>query len=334
MILVIAEKHSVGREIAKVIGADKKEQGCYTGGGYIVSWCIGHLVRLAFPEEYDTALTNWKIDTLPIIPETFKTKLSNEKNAATQYKILVELMNRKDVTELICATDAGREGELIFRLIYELAACKKPFKRLWISSLEEKTIRDGMAALKNGREYDNLYCAAQCRQRADWLLGINLTRFYSVLYHKKLNTGRVQTPTINLIVKRQAAISNFVPATYYSLIADMDGFKAYSKATDKAAADSIVERCKGKLAHVTQVQQEEKKDTSPPLYDLTSLQREANRFVCFTAQQTLDAAQSLYEAKLATYPRTDSRYITADMVNSITGLMDGLMEKNCWITNS
>ena len=324
MILIVAEKPSVAGEIAKIVGATKGEKGYKIGNGYIVSWCFGHLIELSTPEEYADQYKKWDLSYLPILPDTFKTTVS--KNSAEQYKVLKELMNRADVTELVEATDAGREGELIFRLVYDKAGCKKPFKRLWISSMEEKSIRDGLANMKDGSSYDNLYYAARSRQRADWLYGINLTRLYSGVYNQRLNCGRVQTPTVNLIVRRQADIINFVPQTYYNVIADLTSFEARTRVETKERAQTISDRCTGKEAVVTLVKREQKKENPPALYDLTTLQRDANRLLGYSAQQTLTLLQSLYEAKLTTYPRTDSRFITADMASSTKSLIDGLME--------
>lgn len=323
MQLIIAEKPSVAKEIAKCVGATRHEQGYLSGQETLVSWCVGHLVELAPPEDYDPALKRWKLDTLPIIPDRYITTISQ--NTASQFDILKKLMQRTDVTELVCATDAGREGELIFRLVYEKAGCEKPFKRLWISSMEEKSIRDGLAAMKDGSAYDNLYRAALCRQRADWLIGMNFTRLYSVMYNKVLKAGRVQTPTVNLIVKRQNEIDGFVPQIYYNLTADMGSYKAYSRAEAAHEAQAIIARCGGKDAFVTKAERQEKRENPPALYDLTTLQRDANRLLGYSAQQTLDAMQKLYDTKLATYPRTDSRYITADMAQSARSLMDTLL---------
>ena len=241
MILIIAEKPSVAGEIAKVVGATTRGKGYLSGNDYIVSWCVGHLIELAKPGAYGEGLEKWSLDTLPIIPENYITEVSSA--TADQYAVLKELMSRADVSELVEATDAGREGELIFRLVYNQAGCKKPFKRLWISSMEEKSIKDGLAGMKPGSAYDNLYEAALCRQRADWLVGINLTRLFSKMYNKTLTCGRVQTPTINLIVNRQRSIENFVPQTYFTLTANCGSFKAYSRADDQAKAQQIVEKC-------------------------------------------------------------------------------------------
>jgi len=322
-VLIVAEKPSVAKEIAKIIGADKGTKGYKEGNNYIVSWCIGHLVELAEPDAYNPALKKWSLETLPIIPEQYKTVVSTK--TAEQYKILAELINRPDVTELVCATDAGREGELIFRLVYNETGCNKPCKRLWISSMEEKSIRNGLANMKDSSEYDNLYKAAQCRQQADWLLGINFTRLYSRLYGRTLPTGRVQTPTISLIVNRQTDIDNFNPELYYNVYADLNTFIARTKVNDKKAAQEIVNRCTDREAVVTLVTEEDKKENPQALYDLTSLQRDANRILGYTAKQTLDVMQALYDAKLATYPRTDSRYITADMKSSTRSLIEQLI---------
>ena len=330
MILIIAEKPSVAGEIAKVVGATKKEKGYLIGGNYIVSWCVGHLIELAQPVAYGSEYEKWSLETLPIIPEKYKTEVSS--HTADQYRILKDLMGRDDVTELVEATDAGREGELIFRLVYNQAKCKKPFKRLWISSMEEKSIREGLETMKDSKEYDNLYYAALCRQRADWLVGINLTRLYSKLFNKKLTCGRVQTPTINLIVKRQNDIKNFVPEIYYKIIADCGSFKAYAKANRRDRAQEIIDRCNGQEAFVTRVTREEKKEKPAALYDLTTLQRDANRLLGYSAQQTLDYLQKLYDAKLATYPRTDSRYITADQEQSTTDLIFSILQSNIFST--
>jgi DNA topoisomerase-3 len=324
--LIIAEKPSVAGEIAKIVGATKNEKGYKVGNDYIVSWCFGHLVELSTPEAYGEQYKKWDLSTLPILPDTFKTSVSSK--TEEQYATLKGLMERDDVTELVEATDAGREGELIFRLVYEKAGCKKPFKRLWISSMEEKSIRDGLASMKSGSSYDSLYNAAKCRQRADWLYGINLTRLYAGLYNQKLNCGRVQTPTVNLIVQRQAEIANFVPKTYYNVIADLSSFEARTRVETKQQAQSIADRCTGKEAVVTLVKKDEKRENPPALYDLTTLQRDANRLLGYPAQQTLTLLQSLYEARLTTYPRTDSRFITADMASSTRSLIDGLIDKD------
>lgn len=324
--LCIAEKPSVAGEIAKVLGATKREQGFLSGSEYLVSWCVGHLVSLSNPDVYGDQYKAWTLESLPIIPGNFKTEVS--KNTASQFNILNALMNRDDVSEIIVATDAGREGELIFRLVYEKTGCKKPFKRLWISSMEEKSILDGMANLRPGQDYDNLYQAAACRQKADWLVGMNLTRLYSKIYNNKLNVGRVQTPTVNLIVKRQREIEHFIPIPYYILTADLDGFNAKCRVDDKAQAEHIINTCKGKKATIISVEKQEQKEKPPALYDLTSLQRDANRFLGYSAQQTLNYLQSLYDKKLSTYPRTDSRFITSDMEASTIKLIEFLAQNN------
>ena len=325
--LVIAEKPSVASEISKVIGATKKENGYYSGNGYYVSWCVGHLIKLADPEEYDATLKKWSFDTLPIIPEKYKTVISEK--TASQYKVLESLVNRSDVTELVCATDAGREGELIFRLVYDKIGTGKQFKRLWISSMEEKAIRDGFANLKSSREYDNLYIAARCRQCADWLVGINFTRLYTTKYNKLLKVGRVQTPTINMLVKRHYEIKNFNSRSYYTVVADLGEFSAFSRdIDDKGTADKLALLCKDKIGYVVNILKETKRENPPALYDITTLQREANRMLGYTAQKTLDIVQSLYEKKLTTYPRTDSRYITSDMEEHTRELVGKMVSSN------
>jgi DNA topoisomerase-3 len=320
MKLIITEKPSVGRELAGIVGAKQKKDGYIEGNGHIVTWAVGHLTELAAPEEYDEKLKSWKLETLPVIPDKFKTTVS--KKTAQQYKTVKNLMNSGEVTEVICATDAGREGELIFRRIYEKAGCKKPVKRLWISSMEERAIKQGFAEMKDWREYDRLYYAADCRQRADWLVGINLTRMYSVLHGRTLNTGRVQTPTLALIVKRQSEIENFKPEIYYTLTANLGSFLAYAKVDKKEEAEDIVERSKGTDAVVKSVEKQRKRENAPALYDLTALQRDANRFFGVSAQQTLDTMQNMYERQLVTYPRTDSRYRTSDMEAPTKGLIE------------
>jgi len=323
MKLIITEKPSIGREFAGIVGARERKDGYISGNGYIVTWCIGHLTELAAPEMYDEKLKAWKLETLPVIPDKFKTTVS--KNTSQQYKIVKELMNSGDVTEIICATDAGREGELIFRRVYDKAGCRKPVKRLWVSSMEEAAVKRGLSEMKDWREYDGLYHAADCRQRADWLVGINLTRMYSVLHGRTLNTGRVQTPTLALIVKRQTDIEEFKPEIYYSLTANLGSFLAYAKAGTKQEAEEIAERSKGKNAVVKSVEKQKKRENPPPLYDLTTLQRDANRYFGVSAQQTLDNMQNMYERKLVTYPRTDSKYITADMEAPTKTLINGLL---------
>lgn len=312
MQLVIAEKPSVAQTIAKVLGAAERKDGYVQGNGYIVSWCVGHLAALVNPESYDEKYKAWNFETLPIIPETWKFGILP--STKKQFYVLKELMFRSDIDEIVCATDAGREGEAIFRYVYNLTGCKKPFKRLWTSSLEESAIRDGFNNLKDGHEYDNLYEAGLCRAKADWLVGMNGTRLFSVRYSSKLNVGRVQTPTLAMIVQRDYEVSNFVKQKYFTVELDCGTFIASSeRIDDESKAKSIADMCSGKNAVVSSVKKEVKSVNPPKLYDLTTLQREANRQFGYTAQQTLDLTQSLYEQKLVTYPRTDSQFITDDM---------------------
>lgn len=327
MKLVLAEKPSVAQSIAKVLGANKRGSGYLEGNGYIVSWCIGHLVELAKPESYDEKYAKWRKEDLPILPDNWKYEISV--GTKKQFLILKQLMERPDVESLVCATDAGREGELIFRLVYHQCKCRKPFERLWISSMEDETIRQGFASLKPGKEYDALYKAALCRERADWIVGINATRLFSCLYEITLNVGRVMTPTLGMVVMREAAISAFVPKPFYTVQLTLDGFMAVSERfRDKETADKIRNKCgKAGSCMVSKVEKQEKAEKAPSLYDLTTLQREANRLYGFTAQQTLDYAQSLYEKKLVTYPRTDSRFLTDDMADSLPGLIGAASEK-------
>ena len=312
MILVIAEKPSVGAAIGKVLGASSRKDGYLEGNNYIVSWCVGHLVGLADASSYDERFAKWRYSDLPIVPEEWLFEVPKDKQK--QFKVLRDLMRDKRVTELVCATDAGREGELIFRLVYKKAGCTKPFKRLWISSLEDSAIREGFAHLRDSGDYDRLYEAALARSKADWIVGINGTRLFSTLYHKKLVVGRVQTPTLAMLVEREGKISTFHKEKYFnvhiskdSLTADMEKVKTEDEAKAIAAA------CNKKQAVVSSLKKETKTVNPPKLYDLTTLQREANRYYGFTAQQTLDLVQSLYEKKLLTYPRTDSQFITEDM---------------------
>lgn len=312
MILVIAEKPSVAQSIAKVLGATSRKDGYMEGGNYIVSWCFGHLVELADASSYDERYAKWRYDDLPIVPEKWMFEVTKDK--AQQFKVLSSLMKDKRVTELVCATDAGREGELIFRLVYNKAGCTKPFKRLWISSLEDSAIYEGFQHLRDSKEYDRLYEAALSRSKADWIVGINGTRLFTTLYHKKLVVGRVQTPTLAMLVERDGKISTFQKEKYFNvhvgkgdLTADLEKVKTEEEAKRIAAA------CEKKQAVVSSLKRETKTVNPPKLYDLTTLQREANRYYGFTAQQTLDLVQTLYEKKLLTYPRTDSQFITEDM---------------------
>lgn len=325
MKLIIAEKPSVAAAIAQIVGADQRQNGYYEGAAYIVSWCVGHLVELAMPSAYDKKYEHWNVEDLPLIPDQFQTVVSAK--TAQQFAVLKSLMFRNDVTELIEATDAGREGELIFRLVYKQAGCHKPFKRLWISSLEDSAIRDGMANLRDSHEYDNLYFAAMARQRADWLVGINASRLYTSMYRRKLSVGRVQTPTLQLIVQRWLEHSDFIPKPYYRLCADMGAWHLYHQEDNKQFATELQQRCIGSNATIRSVEKKEKRSNAPALYDLTTLQRDANRLLGYSAQQTLDYLQSLYDKKLATYPRTDSRYLTHDMEGSTEQLLSLLLEE-------
>ena len=312
MQLVIAEKPSVARNIAKILRATEVRKGYLEGNGYLVSWCIGHLIELSSADQYREDWKAWKYEILPMIPDQWKYQI--KQNTKEQYKILKELFHRTDISEVICATDAGREGELIFRLVYNQAECKLPFKRLWISSMEEKVIAEGFQRLKDGHEYDNLYYSAEARSKADWIVGINATRLFTVLYHHRLIVGRVQTPTLAMLVERERLIEDFQKEKYYLVHILVDGLDAISgHLKDKNIAMQVMEDIQGQNAQIISVNKEKKEIQAPKLYDLTTLQREANRILGFTAQQTLDYTQSLYEKKLVTYPRTDSRYLTDDM---------------------
>ena len=317
--LVIAEKPSVAQSIAAVLGATKRNDGYLSGNGYLVSWCFGHLAELAGADVYDEKYAKWRYDDLPILPANWRFTLKADK--AKQFELLRDLMRREDVTEVINACDAGREGELIFRTVYYMAGCTKTMKRLWISSMEDEAIRKGFADLRPGREYDGLHQSALCRTRADWLVGINATRLFSVLYHRTLNVGRVMTPTLALIVQREAEIGAFRPEAFYTVNLRCGDFAAVSeKFKEKAEADGLAAACAGQPVTVKAVQRTEKTEKAPQLYDLTALQREANRSLGYTAQQTLDYLQALYEKKLCTYPRTDSRFLTDDLEPSVPEL--------------
>ena len=312
MILVIAEKPSVAQSIAKVLGATSRKDGYLEGNNYIVSWCVGHLVGLADASSYNERYAKWRYDDLPIVPEEWLFEVPKDKTQ--QFKILRDLMKDKRVTELVCATDAGREGELIFRLVYHKAGCTKPFKRLWISSLEDSAIREGFNHLRDSKEYDRLYEAALSRSKADWIVGINGTRLFTTLYNKKLVVGRVQTPTLAMLVEREGKITTFHKDKYFNIHVEKDGLTAdMEKIKTEDEAKTIAAACDKKQAVVSSVRKETKTVNPPKLYDLTTLQREANRYYSFTAQQTLELVQSLYEKKLLTYPRTDSQFITDDM---------------------
>ena len=312
MILVVAEKPSVAQSIAKVLGATSRKDGYLEGNNYIVSWCVGHLVGLADASSYDERYAKWRYDDLPIVPEEWLFEVPKDK--AQQFKVLRDLMKDKRVTELVCATDAGREGELIFRLVYNKAGCTKPFKRLWISSLEDAAIRDGFNHLRDSSDYDKLYEAALSRSKADWIVGINGTRLFTTLYKKRLVVGRVQTPTLAMLVEREGKITTFHKEKYFNVHVQKDGLTAdMEKIKTEDEAKAIAAACDKKQAVVSSLKRETKTVNPPKLYDLTTLQREANRYYSFTAQQTLELVQSLYEKKLLTYPRTDSQFITDDM---------------------
>lgn len=321
MKLIITEKPSVGQAYAKVLGVKNRHDGYLEGGGYIVSWCIGHLVELSEPEEYDGRYSKWECADLPIIPEEWKYRISA--GTKKQFETLKKLMARKEITSICNCCDAGREGELIFRLVYNKCGCKKPVERLWISSMEDSAIKEGFENLRPGTEYDSLYEAALCRERADWIVGINATRLFSCLYRHTLNVGRVMTPTLAMVVMREAAIRAFKPETFYTVQLVTDVLQADGeRMKERSHATEIVEKCQiAGIARITKVTQKEKSEKAPLPYDLTSLQRDANRMLGYTAQQTLDYTQSLYEKKLVTYPRTDSRYLTEDMKDMLPGLV-------------
>ena len=326
MILVVAEKPSVAQTIGKVLGATSRKDGYLEGEAYLVSWCVGHLVGLADASVYDQRYAKWRYDDLPIIPEEWLYEVPKDK--MQQFKVLSALMKDKRVTELVCATDAGREGELIFRLVYQKAGCRKPFKRLWISSLEDSAIRDGFRHLRDSSEFDRLYEAALSRSKADWIVGINGTRLFSTLYHKKLVVGRVQTPTLAMLVERNGKITTFRKEKYFNVHIQKDGLKAsLEKIKTEDEAKRIAGACDKKQASVSSLKKERKTVNPPKLYDLTTLQREANRYFSFTAQQTLDLVQSLYEKKLLTYPRTDSQFITDDMEGTVRQVISILCRK-------
>ncbi|WP_369282983.1 DNA topoisomerase 3 [Oscillibacter sp. GMB15532] len=321
MKLIIAEKSSVGQAIAAVLSATERHNGYLEGSGYLVSWCAGHLAEFARPDAYDAKYDKWRYQDLPILPEQWQFTVGKDKRK--QFDILRGLLCREDVTEVVNACDAGREGELIFRTVYQLAGCTKPMKRLWISSMEDTAIRRGFDELKPGASYDGLHQAALCRSKADWLVGINATRLFSVLYRQTLNVGRVMTPTLALLVQREGEISAFVKTPFYTPELDCGTFTVSGqRQQNRSEADRIRSACDGKSAAVTSVQRQEKETAPPKLYDLTTLQREANRLFGFTAQQTLDYLQSLYEKKLATYPRTDSRFLTEDVAQGLPVLVN------------
>ena len=310
--LIIAEKPSVAATIAAALGAKEKKDGYIAGNGCLVSWCVGHLVQLAEAAAYGEQYKKWSYDSLPILPQEWQYAVASDKGK--QFKILKDLMHRADVSEVVNACDAGREGELIFRFVYDVAGCKKPMRRLWISSMEESAIKAGFASLKDGKEYDPLYSSALCRAKADWIIGINMTRLFSCLYGKTLNVGRVQTPTLKMLVDRDAAITTFKKEKYYHVRLSLSGVEAASAKIHAAdEAGNLKAACEAAQAVCTSVTREKKTVAPPKLFDLTGLQREANRIYGYTAKQTLDLAQALYEKKLLTYPRTDSSYLTDDM---------------------
>lgn len=315
MKLVICEKPSVAKSIASALGVTSRADGYFEGGGWLISWCIEHLVGLADAAAYDDRYKKWRYEDLPILPAPFRYVVSEEK--ADQFHTLRSLMERSDVTELVNACDAGREGELIFRLVYEAAGCTKPFSRLWISSMEDAAIREGFADLHPGADYDSLYQSALCRQKADWLIGINASRLFSVLYHRTLNVGRVQTPTLAMLADRDSKIVLFHKEKYHHVRLALEETEAVSeKIPAMEDAQAIRDACDGQQAVCVSLVREKKTEKPPKLYDLITLQREANRVFGYTAKQTLDYAQSLYEKKLLTYPRTDSRYLTGDMAET------------------
>lgn len=322
MKLVITEKPSVAIAIAAVIGATKKKDGYIEGNGYIISWCVGHLVGLANPDMYDEKFKKWRYEDLPIIPKKWDFTLNP--STKKQFEVLRELIKSTEVDEIIEATDAGREGELIFRLVYDMIAVNKPFKRLWISSMEETSILNGFKNLKNGEDYQNLYESALARSKADWMVGMNATRLFTTIYNTKLSVGRVQTPTLAMIANRDHKIKNFIKEKFYNVELDLGSnfkVKSENRINEKKETESIKEYCDGKTVTIIQVEKAVKNKKPPLLFDLTTLQREANNLFGYTAKQTLDIVQSLYEKKLVTYPRTDSRYITDDMEESVLTLI-------------
>ena len=326
MRLVIAEKPSVAKNIADVLGADNRQDGYFEGNDYLVSWCVGHLIELAQPESYGEKWKKWTYESLPVNPLHFQYEIKED--TKEQYEVLYELMHDMRVSEVVCATDAGREGELIFRLVYDMAKCEKPMKRLWISSMEESAIREGFENLKPGSDYDTLYHSALCRQEADWLVGINGTRLFTVLYGGKvLKVGRVQTPTLAMLVERESKIMNFKKEQYFMAHILCGGVDAATERIDsKTEAEKVAGACLNGQALVTSVVKEEKTVAPPKLYDLTTLQRDANRLFGFTAKQTLEYTQSLYEKKLCTYPRTDSQFLSDDMAMTAENVINAIFD--------
>ena len=324
--LVIAEKPSVAQNISAALKVSGRKDGYIEGGNYIISWCVGHLVGLAAADAYGEQYAKWSYDTLPILPKEWQYTVAADKGK--QFKILKELMHRADVSEVVNACDAGREGELIFRFVYNVANCKKPMRRLWISSMESDAIREGFADLKDGADYDALYSSALCRAKADWIIGINATRLFSCLYHKTLNVGRVQTPTLKMLVDREAQIMSFKKEKYHIVRLDLDGIEATSvRISDKRDADELKDACRASSVVCVSVSREKKIVAPPKLFDLTTLQREANKLYGYTAKQTLDFAQALYEKRLLTYPRTDSTYLTEDMSETAASVAALLLAK-------
>lgn len=322
MILIIAEKPSVAKSIADVLNVTEKKNGYFQNDSYIVSWCVGHLLGLASPEFYGQqyADKSWKLDTLPILPSQWKLQLNSSTKA--QFEILKNLMNSPKVTELVCATDAGREGECIFRYVYQYVGCKKPVKRLWVSSLENNAIKQAFNQMKDDSDYDNLFDAGFSRAKADWIIGMNFTRLFSIRYKSKISIGRVQTPTLAMIVDRNYKVKNFIKEKFFTVDLDCGNFTVSSERIDnEQSAIDLMQQCNGKQAFISDITRNKKTVRPPKLYDLTTLQREANRYFGYTAQQTLDYTQSLYEQKLVTYPRTDSQYITNDMESTVTSLI-------------
>lgn len=345
MKLIVTEKPSVAMSIAKVLGINKRHDGWMEGNGYYLTWCVGHLIELAQANDYNAEYKKWNLTDLPIIPENWLYKVGRQ--TSNQFDVVKKLMNDQKVDRLICATDAGREGELIFRLVYMQAKSSKTFDRLWISSMEDSSIRKGFESLKNGHDYDRLYDAALCRSHADWLVGINGSRLFSLLYSGRLNVGRVQTPTLSMIVEREWQIQNFVKEKYYINHIDLDGLDAaHEKLKEKTHAEKIKSETDSQDAKILSVDKSVKSTKAPSLYDLTTLQRDANKYFGLTATETLNATQSLYEKKLVTYPRTDSQFITDDMKGSVETLLSTVIsflafeniehepDVNCLINNS
>lgn len=323
MILVIAEKPSVAQALAKVLGAKERKEGHYSGKEHIVTWCLGHLAEYGPPEIYDEKYRSWKFSDLPIVPEKWELSIAEDKKK--QVKILKDLTRRDDLEYIVNACDAGREGELIFKRACELTGSAAPVKRLWISSMEDTAIRDGFARLKDGKEYEKFLEASVCRAKADWLIGINASRAFTAIYGKRFAVGRVQTPTLAMLVERQAQMDGFKKEAFYTVALEGEGlFLTSQRMEEETDCDALVERCQGKTAVVTKVEKKQKKTMPPRLYDLTTLQREANRFFGYTARETLAELQELYEKKLVSYPRTDSQYLTTDMEKTVMGILDAL----------